>query len=252
MQDRYAGDIGDFGKFGLLRAFRRNGLEIGVNWYKTEPLDEERREDGSFRQRDGRHLIPNQYAVCDWTLAEALSKIARSETRSVAKLEKAGLIPGAVYYPEIVTVKGRGAWHQGALEALQGADLVFLDPDNGLLVKSVGRGAVRSVKYVFYEEAADYVRRGQSVAVYNHRGRKRPGKYFEEIRDSFAASEAFRGKTIFTITFPRFSIRDYFIICANADHSSRVLRALDQLLYSSWGEKGVCQISDDSRGLFYN
>jgi hypothetical protein len=33
MQDRYAGDIGDYGKFALLRALASEGLSVGVNWY---------------------------------------------------------------------------------------------------------------------------------------------------------------------------------------------------------------------------
>ena len=37
MQDRYAGDIGDFGKFGLLKALLSEGFSLGVNWYKAEP-----------------------------------------------------------------------------------------------------------------------------------------------------------------------------------------------------------------------
>ena len=35
MQNRYTGDIGDFGKLGLLRQLSRTGLSIGVNWYRT-------------------------------------------------------------------------------------------------------------------------------------------------------------------------------------------------------------------------
>ena len=35
MQNRYTGDIGDFGKLGLLRQLRQTGLSIGVNWYLT-------------------------------------------------------------------------------------------------------------------------------------------------------------------------------------------------------------------------
>ena len=35
MQDRYTGDIGDFGKLGLLRVLQAQGLTIGVNWYLT-------------------------------------------------------------------------------------------------------------------------------------------------------------------------------------------------------------------------
>ena len=37
MQDRYVGDIGDFAKYGLLRALGRR-RRLGVAWYRrTEP-----------------------------------------------------------------------------------------------------------------------------------------------------------------------------------------------------------------------
>ena len=45
MQDRYAGDIGDFGKIALLRSLKEQGFNIGVNWYKTEPLHTEKETD---------------------------------------------------------------------------------------------------------------------------------------------------------------------------------------------------------------
>lgn len=35
MQDRYVGDVGDFGKIGMLRQLEEAGLRIGVNWYLT-------------------------------------------------------------------------------------------------------------------------------------------------------------------------------------------------------------------------
>jgi hypothetical protein len=35
MQNRYAGDISDFGKLGLLRQLSKTGLSVGVNWYLT-------------------------------------------------------------------------------------------------------------------------------------------------------------------------------------------------------------------------
>ena len=44
MQDRYAGDIGDFGKIGLLKALQTQGLSVGVNWYRVEPMDTEKKE----------------------------------------------------------------------------------------------------------------------------------------------------------------------------------------------------------------
>ena len=66
MQDRYAGDIGDFGKFGLLRELKRQGFSIGINWYKTEPGDSEKHEDGKYP-------IPESLHRCDPWLAERLT-----------------------------------------------------------------------------------------------------------------------------------------------------------------------------------
>lgn len=48
MQDRYTGDIGDYGKLGLLRSLAAAGLHVGVNWYRTP--DEDHNEDGKFTQ----------------------------------------------------------------------------------------------------------------------------------------------------------------------------------------------------------
>lgn len=35
MQDRYTGDIGDYGKRGLLHCLAVAGPRVGVNWYRT-------------------------------------------------------------------------------------------------------------------------------------------------------------------------------------------------------------------------
>ena len=53
MQYRYAGDVGDFGKFGLLRHLCRetaqDKLKPGVIWYKTTPgKKEEESPHGKF------------------------------------------------------------------------------------------------------------------------------------------------------------------------------------------------------------
>ena len=44
MQDRYVGDVGDFGKYGLLRALCGGDLTLGVVWYLYP--DEEANNDG--------------------------------------------------------------------------------------------------------------------------------------------------------------------------------------------------------------
>ena len=122
MQDRYAGDIGDFGKIGLLRALQSQGLSVAVNWYLVEVMDSEKNADGTFKQEDGKYLIPDKLKLCDPTLAEILTGIAQSNRRSVKALEQADLIPGAVYNNEPVPVNGRSEWHHRALEKLKNAD----------------------------------------------------------------------------------------------------------------------------------
>jgi len=46
MQDRYVGDVGDFGKIGMLRQIEESGLRIGVNWYLTYKPEEHINADG--------------------------------------------------------------------------------------------------------------------------------------------------------------------------------------------------------------
>ena len=36
MKNQYIGDIGDYGKYGLLRRLAKYGIKIAINWYLTE------------------------------------------------------------------------------------------------------------------------------------------------------------------------------------------------------------------------
>ena len=46
MKNQYFGDVGDYGKYGMLRFLADNGIKIAVNWYLTP-------DDGS---NDGKHI----------------------------------------------------------------------------------------------------------------------------------------------------------------------------------------------------
>ena len=234
MQDRYAGDIGDFGKIGLLKALQAQGLSIGVNWYLVEPMDTERKSDGTYKQEDGKYLIPEKLQVCDTLLAEKLTKIAKSDHRSIRSLEQGNFILNARYYSEPVSVAGREEWHKKALDLLNDLDIVFVDPDNGMLVKSVGKKSVKSVKYTFYEEVRDYVRRGQSVLIYNHRSRKQETQYFHEICYKLQEATGITETDILKITFPKCSVRDYLAVPASMDQREKIETAFTAM------ERGVC------------
>ena len=242
MQDRYAGDIGDFGKIGLLKALQAQGLSIGVNWYLVEPMDTERKSDCTYKQEDGKYLIPEKLQVCDTLLAEKLTKIAKSDHRSIRSLEQGNFILNARYYSEPVSVAGREEWHKKALDLLNDLDIVFVDPDNGMLVKSVGKKSVKSVKYTFYEEVRDYVRRGQSVLIYNHRSRKQETQYFHEICYKLQEATGITETDILKITFPKCSVRDYLAVPASMEQREKIETAFTAMERGVWGENGMCRI----------
>ena len=234
MQDRYAGDIGDYGKFALLRAMEKQGLRLGINWYRTETAAYETHDDGKYR-------IPQEYENLDPELSAALNRVFDlREARSVQALEQAHLLASELFVNETVPreIDRREAWHRKALAAFSDCDLVFLDPDNGLNVESVKKGTQKSVKYVWKCEINDYVAAGKSVIFYNHRPRKKADAYFSE----YSARLAVMKKPVYVLTFPRRSIRDYFIIPAQPSHEAQICAALQSLTEGSFGEKGFCRL----------
>lgn len=238
MQDRYAGDIGDYIKFGLLKALLQEDFRLGVNWYRTDPPDSEiDRTTGLFRQQDGKFRIPTGCEVCDPPLARALQSISDLDgpARSIAALEAAALLDPArvVYYHEPICRTDRGRWHQDAIKALEGCDLVFLDPDNGLIPPSVGPGSARSVKYVLDHELLAYLSDKRSVVLYQHRPRRKQPEYFRRMAARLPRSPA--GCPTYVLTSHKGTVRDYFLIPANDCAARRFGHALARLTASPWG-----------------
>ncbi len=245
MQDRYAGDIGDYGKFALLRAMEAQGLKLGVNWYLAKTLPSEIHDDGKYR-------IPTQYAELDSELSAALNRIFDlRESRSVQALEQAHLLASELFVNEAVPkeIDQRRAWHQKALTKLADCDIVFLDPDNGLNVKSVRPGSQKSPKYVWLHEVSDYVASGKSVIVYNHRPRKKVEACLAEYAARFSADPVLGGKHFSVMTFPRRTTRDYFIIPASQAHEETICKVIQNLLEGPFGSSDFCFLQPPFQGF---
>lgn len=242
MQDCYAGDIGDYGKFSLLRELHKQGLSIGVNWYKTDAI-------ASGKQNDGKFCIPDRLVVYDTDLSLRLRKVFYSQdgiVRSIEALEKEKLINDALYFSEIVPAFNRNRWHHCALSKLSGFDLVFLDPDNGMIVPSVEKSRLKQRKYVLYEEVKDYLCLGHSVLVYQHRPRENEAIYIGRMIQRFMSlSPDVKRNDVQIITFPRYSVRDYFAISINEDHRLKIKRAITNMVNGIWGlgKKPMCRLT---------
>jgi len=238
MQDRYAGDIGDFGKLGFLRELRAAGFSIGINWYKTEIKTE--------KNTDGRYTAYSQYRECDPELYDALMGIVE-HGRSIATIEDARLIEGCVYYdaPVPVTEKDRTAWQKEALKVLHDQNLVFLDPDNGLIVDSVSRKSEKRIKYALYDEVLDYLEQSQTVIIYNHRSRKQENEYFHSIEEKLINRVFTDSEMILKISFPRFSVRDYFVVCPSIEHVKRIREVFKKMNDGIWRTSGMCRLPEN-------
>ena len=251
MQDRYSGDLGDFGKLGLLKSLcsrRETGdsssLSLGVVWYLVP--DEDHNDDGKFVQ----FLVPSarnqeQFRVCDSVLYDALGDMVFSGARNVVSIRDRAILPvGTRYYEAPLTFDGllgpgskqqhrvdlRTAWLSGALELTSCCDVVFLDPDNGLEVK-VGPYQKRGPKYAFFDELMPFLRRGQSLVVYHHVARR--GSAMDQVRERLAQIGDRLGHDAFALLYHRGSARAFFVIPAQR-HREVLFSRTNGLLEGPW------------------
>lgn len=210
MKNQYFGDVGDYGKYGLLRFFANNGIKIAVNWYLTE-------DDGSNDGNIVRYLESDDMRQYDPELFSVLKEMLNAKNRSVLSFEKRCMIPNAVYFNDCLYYEReskadrhqkRSKWHQDALTACSGADLVFLDPDNGAR-ESEPASAKNGVKYCYANEIADYYYNGQNVVYYASKGR-RTQKKWEETK--LMMKKYLPDADIIVITYHKGTQRSYIFV----------------------------------------
>lgn len=172
MKDQYVGDIGDYGKYALLQAFAKAGVRVGVNWYITD-------NDGSNDGKFVNYLKEDRMRWYDSEVFDALKKIANKENKSVKDIQKSGIIIDAIFYDKKIDASGspkerddfRKEWFKESESVLADADLIFMDPDNGLL-ENGNASKLGAEKYILPEEVEKYFRAGHDVVYYCHKGRR--------------------------------------------------------------------------------
>ncbi len=181
MQNRYVGDVGDFGKYGLLRSLLRAAgsrrPRLAMLWWLTG--DESHNDDGKHAgYLSGR--ATEAYRACDPELHELIAGIRHA--RHVSAVRRSGVFPADTLFheeelgfepgaPAAERRRHRAAWRDRARELSREAELLFFDPDNGLECQSVGPHAAKGPKYVFMDELTAIGGEQQSLVVYHHLGR---------------------------------------------------------------------------------
>ena len=230
MQDRYVGDVGDFVKYGLLRAIRGT-KRLGVAWY-LHP--------NAGPAGDGRHTAylqnPDEWRHLDAELFDVLRELI-AHRRSVANIQQSGILGNAVFAAERLEVAGvkvrdrprwRNQWFGRIKRQLTDCDLVFADPDNGLVLNDRFRPTRQVYAKGIPLAEAMALAEGRTAVIYHHNSRRRGG-HLDEIR---SWKNQLTDGTI-AYYWRRVSNRTFFII--NPDDEIRPrLREFE----NRWGDRG--------------
>ena len=234
MQDNYVGDIGDYGKYGLLREICSAGLSLAINWYKVVPHTIGKQDDGKFIQYLS---APQQYRCYDSELFDVLYAIVCcKQDRRLERIEQANLFP-AKFYSEAID-KDRKKWHKNALNQTLGTAVVFLDPDNGLETANMRKNGSATEKHVKWTEIKDYYYRGQNVVLYQHRPQMTSKEKCIESVMRFQ-HEYLLADCVKILEFPKYTNRFYFMFVHK--EAKETFESICAAMTQKWGHNEFCR-----------
>ena len=160
-------DVGDFGKYGLLRAItgrfpeEQPQLSLGVIWYLND-------------RKAIEYLHSPAYCLdCDPFLFGKLAQIVSDEStreQPLDRVEGSAIFGDLTVFHHVPIPRGRQqreSWWREAHEHVTGCEVVFLDPDNSLKT-STKRGT--SAQHAYLDEVEPLVARGQTTIIYQSYG----------------------------------------------------------------------------------
>lgn len=224
MQDKFVGDVGDFGKYGLLShiyAQSQGNFSIGVNWYKNTKEKKKEKNHGKFvNYLKAEYKYQRKYQECFPELYEKLKQLVETDNRNLHKVEISQILPeNTIFYSEDVPFsspfyldreKERIKWFKRSLEHLKKADIIYVDPDIGIEKDTVRKTRIDAVNYVFWDEIQKYYEEEHSVIVYNHRDHSAVSEYNERL---LKVNGLFEEKIdVRVLRFLRFALRDYIFL----------------------------------------
>lgn len=166
MKNQYFGDINDYRKYGLIRSIIQSAnLRPLIAWMLTP-------DDGSL---DGKFVSylehPDKWSHHDPVLFQELKELLDAHPeRQVSLIHRTKLLSDASFFDSITPDRAaeRSEWFSSLVESARGHDFVFLDPDNGLEVKSKPYGRQNSSKFLYWREVEALWAHGKSLLIYQH------------------------------------------------------------------------------------
>jgi hypothetical protein len=230
VQNQYAGDVGDYIKLALLR-YLVTGRRLGIAWYLYP---------NEGHKKDGKHTkylcAHNHWRHLDSELFDALGRVVKTE-RSVLALEQSGIIEASFSSESLATAilpwahrsDWRTNWFKRVLESLKSADIVFADPDNGL----IDDNSKRRNKKVFGKQIplseVKALAENRPAIIYHHNSRFRGG-HRAEIEYWLSQLD----KNALAIRANAYSCRTFFLLNPDKAIRDRVIAFCER-----WAKHGV-------------
>ncbi|MBN1663995.1 MAG: hypothetical protein JW943_10385 [Deltaproteobacteria bacterium] len=159
MKNRFYGDVNDYIKYGILDILSEKYQSIGINWYLTD--------DGHGKAGDGNrvHYIDKvkEWRAFNPRIFNALKTRLECNQRNISycctdkvfdfNCEFTELMPDNAAKTEYEIL--RHGWHERAKHALRKCDLIFFDPDIGV-VDHLPKSAAKKSEYCLTKEIEEY------------------------------------------------------------------------------------------------
>ena len=233
MQDKYVGDVGDFGKYILLNEICKK-FRLGVNWFYVKGKEEAEDKEYRYRYLKDENKNFEKYERCCPDLYRKFRSlgIAENKNRNIAKIEEAQILPVETAFYRKPLPQGeakRKEWFKESIEEFdkEKVDIIFLDPDNGIQPNpQKDKKDKDATKYVFYDEIECYYKLGKSLIIYNHRDRSPKEEYDGKI---FGVKDYVKPcSSIRVLKFKRFFVRHY-VFLVQKNHEKVIDKTIKRL-----------------------
>lgn len=228
MKNQYYGDINDYKKYSLIRHLTGEGeLGVAVCWVLTE----------DDNLSDGRKINylrnPEKWQRYDPIVFEQLRKdVLIRGLRQVENLEHSKILSNCKFYAQPIKdeAKERDKFFNEFYRFSNNVDLIFFDPDNGLEIKSVPRGRIKSSKYLYWNELEFFYNTGSSILLYQHFPRQNREYYINHIVDK--VSELINTDVVFSYA----TSNVLFLLIPHREHES-FFRMRNTIVSKNWRDQ---------------
>jgi len=155
MRDYFVGDINDFMKYDLLEKINHYLMKkILIVWMKTT---------GDGNKLD--YLNNLNYKEYNKELFDNLSEIIENNKRTVKQIKNIKSLKRYSSFDEELTNNQRKEYFNKVKKLIKDIDLVFFDPDNGIVPSKNNK---RKKEYIYWDEMLEIWKQEKDLLIYQH------------------------------------------------------------------------------------